>query len=145
MTNFQWTDEAVKTFAHVYCANPTKGFEYSKYRGKKIQEKIELFKEDYTKLTNRYVVVSNRQVFHKYAQIKVQIPDELAEDKIDIWLAANEDKWVEQLNDKARKTRIEYGFGLDDGMVEADQESETRYDVIVETPQKTKQVTGGHL
>lgn len=145
MTNFQWTDDAVKTFAHVYCANPTKGFEYSKYRGKKIQEKIELFKEDYNKLTNRYVVVSNRMVFHKYAEIKVQIPDDLAEDKVNEWLMANEDKWVDKLNQKARKTRIEYGFGLERGMVEQDQVSETRFDVILETPQKTKQVFGGHL
>jgi hypothetical protein len=110
-----------------------------------MNEKLELFKEDYAKLSNRYVVVSQRQVFHKYAQIKVQIPNDLAEDKVNDWLMENEDKWVEKLNNKARRTRIEYGFGLDDGMVEQDQTSETRYDVIVETPQNTKQVFGGHL
>ncbi len=145
MSNFQWTDDAVKTFANVYCANVPEGFSCERYKGKKMNEKLELFKEDYAKLSNRYVVVSQRQVFHKYAQIKVQIPDDLAEDKVDDWLMENEDKWVEKLNKKARRTRIEYGFGLDDGMVEQDQESETRYDVIVETPQNTKQVFGGHL
>ena len=145
MSNFQWTDDAVKTFANVYCANVPEGFSYKRYKGKKMNEKLELFKEDYAKLSNRYVVVSQRQVFHKYAQIKVQIPDDLAEDKVDDWLMENEDKWVEKLNNKARRTRIEYGFGLDDGMVDKDQTSETRYDVIVETPQNTKQVFGGHL
>lgn len=145
MSNFQWTDEAVKTFAMVYCGNFPEGFKSKKYIGKKMSEKVEVFKEDYTKMYNRYVVVSQRQVFHKYVQIKVQVPDSVLDEQVDEWLSENEDQWVDKLIAKAKRTDIEYGFGLDSGMEWKDQESEIRYDVIVETPKKTQATYGGHL
>jgi hypothetical protein len=57
MSDFKWTDERVKKFARVYCGNPTDGFEAEDFHGKKMEEKVKLFKEQ-CKIHDDFVLLS---------------------------------------------------------------------------------------
>jgi hypothetical protein len=90
---------------------------------------------------NRKVVVSSRVVYHKYAQVEVEIPNEVKKEDIHQWLLDNSDKYDEALDYQISDSHYELGFGLDYGMSEMESETETRYDVF----EDEKQVNGGHV
>lgn len=90
---------------------------------------------------SREVTVSNRSVYHKYAEVTVTVPDHIDTEDIEQWLWLNEQGWGEKLDRKISNAEYEYGFGLDSKRNEAESESETRFDVLV----NNKQVYGGHL
>ena len=91
----------------------------------------------------RKVTITERRVYHKVADIEIEVPDIIVRRKqVDEWLLENEDRWEQDLDDKFNDATIEYGLGLDnplcDGMKESMADRETRYDVINEN-------YGGHL
>lgn len=97
---------------------------------------------------NRKVLVSNRSVYHKYAEVKVEVPSDVKEENIEQWLWDNPEKWEIDLDQKLSESEYEYGFGLDGGMSEIEAESETRYEVLKSVNDievEFQQVYGGHL
>lgn len=57
MSDFEWTDERVKEFARVYCGNPTDGFNAEDFHGKKMGEKMRLFKNQ-CEMKHKFVLLS---------------------------------------------------------------------------------------
>ena len=56
MSDF-WTDKRVTEFARIYCGNPTEGFKAEDFHGKKMEEKMRLFKKQY-KTKEKFVLLS---------------------------------------------------------------------------------------
>lgn len=50
MNNFTWTDTAVQEFAHVYTGLYNKHYVKEAYKGKRMHQKLEQFKSDYSKV-----------------------------------------------------------------------------------------------
>jgi len=94
----------------------------------------------------RQVVISNRSVYHKYAEVTIEIPNDIKEDDIPQWLIDNELEYTDALDEKLSKAEYVFGFGieLESGMDELESESETRYDVVDEEV-KGRFTFGGHL
>lgn len=80
------------------------------------------------KNNTRKVVVSTRSVYHKYAEVVVDVPLDVSDKDVDEWLA-NNDNFSEELDEKLGNAKFEYGFGLGDGMEDINETSETRFDV----------------
>ena len=86
------------------------------------------------------VKIIQRSVYHKYAEVEIELPKEITDIKInkcyntygefDIqqYLIDNENLYVDKIDEKISKAEYEFGFGLGDGMDEMDQESEWRYE-----------------
>lgn len=99
----------------------------------------------------RKVVVSNRSVYHKYAEVEVEVPNNVAEENIEQWLYDNSEQYDSQLDQKISEAEYVFGTGLYDfaGMEDAESDSETRYDVMNKIIDNIEvsytQVYGGHL
>lgn len=92
----------------------------------------------------RKVVISNRSVYHKYAEVTIEIPNDIKDDDIPQWLYDNESEYIDTLDKSLSEAKYEFGFGIDDDMDEVESESETRYDVV--NPEVKGRFTfGGHL
>jgi len=50
MNTFTWTDDAVKAFARIYCGGSYAGIDCSDYQKLKMDEKVELFKAQWSEL-----------------------------------------------------------------------------------------------
>jgi hypothetical protein len=74
------------------------------------------------------VKIQNRSVYHKIAEVEVEVPDGMECNDIHEWLLDNEDLYIDKIDEKLSKAIYFYGFGLGDGMDEMDQESEWRYE-----------------
>tara|TARA_B110000858_G_scaffold2551_1_gene2860 strand:+ start:1846 stop:2109 length:264 start_codon:yes stop_codon:yes gene_type:complete len=75
------------------------------------------------------VKVINRSVYHKYAEIEVEVPNNIKEDDIMDWIN-DSDNWSEDDMDIAMsKTEYQFGSGVDDydGMNETEMNSEWRF------------------
>jgi len=90
---------------------------------------------------NRKVILSNRSIYHKYAEIEIDIPDDIKTEDISEWVNNNSDTYANSLDCQVSDASYEFGFGIDGAMNEVDSESETRYDVMVDS----KIINGGHL
>jgi len=92
----------------------------------------------------RKVTISNRSVYHKYAEVTIEVPNDIEEKDVDWWVMDNEDKWLDLLGKELSYAEAEEGAGLDEdnGMCEYDAESETRYDL---KDKDDKNLIGGHL
>ena len=100
-----------------------------------------LDKHTTTNPNSRKVTITERRVYHKVADIEIEVPDIIVRRKqVDEWLLDNEDKWEQALDDKFNDAELNWGHGIDkyDGMEDFENNSETRYDVINEN-------YGGHL
>jgi len=84
------------------------------------------------------VKVSARVVYHKYAEIEIDIPSDV--DDIQDFLHANDGLWSEELHTQMYNQGYEYGHGIDmhPGMEDITEPSEWRYDC-------EKAGEGGHL
>jgi hypothetical protein len=89
-------------------------------------------------MKTREVVISSRVVYHKYAEVHIDIPVDIPLEEVSDWLFENENIFVDSLDQSLHEAKLEYGFGLGGGMDEKDSENETRYDVINEN-------YGGHI
>lgn len=92
-----------------------------------------------TKETKK-VVISTRAVYHKYAEVIIEIPLDIANEDVNEWIA-NNDNFSEELDEKLSQAEFEYGFGLGDGMEDINETYETRFDVYNSKGQIT---WGGH-
>lgn len=75
------------------------------------------------------VKVINRSVYHKYAEIEVEVPNNIKEDDIMDWIN-DSDNWSEDDMDIAMsKAEYQFGSGVDDydGMNEPEMNSEWRF------------------
>ena len=92
------------------------------------------------KYVGRTVTLSERRVYHKYAEITISIPKDIPVDQVDKWLEDNDHTWALDLDKALAKADYEFGFGIDEHryMCEEDQETESRYDINGEN-------YGGHL
>lgn len=86
------------------------------------------------------VVISTRAVYHKYAEVTIEVPSNILNEDVNEWIA-NNDNFSDELDQKLSEAEYEFGFGLDGNMDEADQEHETRFDVYNSKGQIT---WGGH-
>ena len=93
------------------------------------------------------VKIMQRSVYHKYAEVEIEIPDLIVEvpdtiKEADVkeYLIDNEDLYTEKIDEGIDRAEYEFGFGLDNdlGLDEKDSESEWRFEVV------GKQY-GGHL
>lgn len=87
------------------------------------------------------VIVTTRVVYHKTASVVVNVPQNLNEEDIQIWLWFNEDEYSSTLEKELEKQQYELGFGLGDGFDEADSDTETRFDVV----ESNNVIYGGHI
>ena len=96
--------------------------------------------ETITKTNKMKVKIMQRSVYHKYAEVEVEVPNDIKDDDVQSWLVENEDLYTDDIDDKISKAEYEFGFGLDNdgGLDEKDNESEWRFDIV------GKQY-GGHL
>tara|TARA_R110001599_G_scaffold330919_1_gene545434 strand:- start:317 stop:586 length:270 start_codon:yes stop_codon:yes gene_type:complete len=88
----------------------------------------------------RKVIISQRSVYYKYAEVEVEIPEGVECNNIQEHLIENEHLYQDEIDKAIDKSEYEFGFGIDEcsGMNEQDSESEWRFDVVGEN-------YGGHL
>jgi hypothetical protein len=93
-----------------------------------------------TKQTKK-VVISTRVVYHKIAEVTIEVPIEMPDDEVDEYLI-NNDVYSSQLEINLAKAEFEGGLGLDDNFDDAEEEQETRFDIY---DSKGKTNYGGHI
>jgi len=87
------------------------------------------------------VKITQRSVYHKFAEVEIEAPNNLECNDLHEWLTDNEDLYIDKIDDKIHKAEYEFGFGLEyTGMDEKDSESEWRFEVLTEGENY-----GGHL
>jgi hypothetical protein len=88
------------------------------------------------------ITITKRQVFHKTAQITINVPD-MSPDDVQVWLQENEDRYEPMLEWILTDTKLLPGFGLDvdNGMDDKESICETRFDF----KENKKIVFGGHI
>lgn len=86
------------------------------------------------------VKIQQRQVYHKFAEIEIEIPNDVDEFDIQDYVNDNEHLWIDDIENKLNESEFVYGNGLDDykGMNESESETEWRYEC-------DELKTGGHL
>ena len=84
------------------------------------------------------VRISQRVVYHKIAEVEIDIPDNIELDDVSDYLNENEHLYTNEIEKKASEKEIEWGFGLGKGMEDQDQDEEWRFDIDEEK-------FGGHL
>jgi hypothetical protein len=84
------------------------------------------------------VTISHRAVYHKIAEVEIEIPSNIELDDVSDYLMENEHLYVDRLDNKISVSEYEYGFGMGADWTDYDQPSETRFDIESEE-------FGGHL
>lgn len=92
------------------------------------------------------VKIQQRSVYHKFAEVEIEVPNNIKEDGLADYLIDNEQLYVDKIDEALSKAPYHYGFGTDADanshynscMNEDDSESEWRYEC-----EEIK--TGGHL
>jgi len=71
-----------------------------------------------------------RSVYHKYAEVEIEVPDGMECNDIHEWLLDNEDLYTDKIDEEIDKAEYEYGNGVDEytGMNEPESESEWRFE-----------------
>ncbi len=84
------------------------------------------------------VKIQNRSVYHKFAEVEVEIPDDVKD--IQEWIIENEQTYIYEMDQSINESKYEFGSGVDDykGMNEPESQSEWRYEC-----EELKE--GGHL
>jgi len=76
------------------------------------------------------VKIMQRSVYHKYAEIEIEVPNLIDyESEIHDYLTNNEDLWADQMDAKFEESEYEFGSGVHDyeGMNESNSDSEWRF------------------
>ena len=86
------------------------------------------------------VKIQQRSVYHKFAEVEIEIPNNIKTEDLTDYLWDNEHLYVDKIDDAISKASYVFGFGidLDSDMNEFDQESEWRYEIVDKN-------YGGHL
>ena len=103
------------------------------------QKLAKLNKMENTKQTKK-VVISTRVVYHKIAEVTIQVPIEIPNDEVDEYLI-NNDVYGSQLEINLAKAEFEGGLGLDDNFDDEEAEEETRFDIYNSNDEV---IWGGH-
>ena len=76
------------------------------------------------------IKIQQRQVYHKFAEIEIKIPNDVDEFDIQDYVNDNEHLWVDKMDKQMSESEFDFGAGLYDyeGMDEAESDSEWRYD-----------------
>jgi len=76
------------------------------------------------------IKIQQRQVYHKFAEIEIKIPNDVDEFDIQDYVNDNEHLWIDDIENKLNESEFVYGNGLDDykGMNEPESETEWRYE-----------------
>ena len=89
------------------------------------------------------VRISTKQVYYKYAQTIVYVPNTIEKEDILNYLNENEDIYIDKVDEDLYDTSLEYGNGLDEyGMNDIHNDSERRFDVL---DKDENPIFGGHL
>ena len=60
------------------------------------------------------VKIMQRSVYHKYAEIEIEVPELIDEEtEIQEWLINNEDKWNAEMDKEFSKAPFDFGNGMD--------------------------------
>ena len=94
------------------------------------------------------VKIQQRSVYHKFAEIEIEVPDTITEDNLQDYLS--EYKFIketdERINEAISKAKYEYGFGCD---YDANQNNNSAMNKILDESEYRyecdKLNTGGHL
>ena len=75
------------------------------------------------------VKIMQRSVYHKYAEVEIEIPDLMdGETEIHEWLLNNEDKWNDKMDNKISKAPYNFGNGMETyDWTDRNEESEWMY------------------
>ena len=86
------------------------------------------------------VKIQQRSVYHKYAEVEIEIPDFIKKENVQQYLMDNDDSFIDKIDEKLLKVEYQYGTGVNDyeGMDEFGVSCESRFDIV------GKQY-GGHL
>jgi len=86
------------------------------------------------------VKIQHRSVYHKFAEVEIDIPKDIREEDVQEYLIDNEHLYVDKIDKAMDETSINYGTGCDEyrGMTEPKATSEWRFDI-----EETNY--GGHL
>ena len=76
------------------------------------------------------VKIQQISVYHKFAEVEVEVPNNLTEEQVLEYLWENEDIYVDKIDKAMSEANFEYGNGVDDynGMNEPESESEWRFE-----------------
>ena len=76
------------------------------------------------------VKIMQRSVYHKYAEVEVEVPDGMECNDIHEWLLNNENLYIDKIDKAISEAEYEYGSGVDDyrGMNEPESDSECRFE-----------------
>jgi len=82
-------------------------------------------------MTNQSIMkvkIMQRSVYHKYAEVEVEVPNDVED--VQNYLVCNENLYVDKIDKAISEANFEYGSGVDDyrGMNEPQAESEWRYE-----------------
>lgn len=92
------------------------------------------------------VKIQQRSVYHKFAEVEIEVPNHLTEDNLTDYLFEHEDLYIDKIDEAMSEAEYEFGFGTDSDanshydscMNEPDSESEWRFEC-------DELKTGGHL
>lgn len=86
------------------------------------------------------VKIINRSVYHKVAEVEVEVPDNIKKEEVLDYLNEYSQMYEYEMDEAINDAKYEFGFGLnnDEGLDEKDEESEWRYEIV-------GQNYGGHL
>ena len=86
------------------------------------------------------VKIINRSVYHKVAEVEVEVPDNIKKEEVLDYLNEYSQMYEYKMDEAINEAKYEFGFGLDndEGLDEKNEESEWRYEIV-------GQNYGGHL
>ncbi len=86
------------------------------------------------------VKIMQRSVYHKYAEVEVEVPNEIKDEDVQDYLNEYSHMYEYEMDSAINDAEYWFGFGLDNdsGLDEKDSESEWRFEIV------GKQY-GGHL
>lgn len=76
------------------------------------------------------VKVIQRAIYHKIAEVEIEIPNDVDEFNVQDYINDHEELWVDKIDKQMSEAEYEYGFGMDsdEGWTDKDQPYEWRYE-----------------
>ena len=84
------------------------------------------------------VKIQQRSVYHKIAEVEIDVPKDIRKEDMHEYLIEHEDLYVDKIDEAMSETSLGYGHGMEDGMTDWKEESEWRYEIVDKN-------YGGHL
>ncbi len=84
------------------------------------------------------VKVTIRKVYHKIAEVEIDLPPSISYADVADHLIENENLYTDKMYKKLEEVEYSAGFGIGNGMNERDSVEEWRYDIY-------ENIYGGHL